>query len=111
MEILSNFASIYCYIAFVIGAVLMLVSLSIAAMGKDNEPRNKVHFYVARDMDDRIYLYLGKPQRRNIDFSTNSNCKFIATEEEFKNFNLKVGDFKNLKWEDEPVEVFINLED
>ena len=38
MEILNNFASIYCYIAFVIGAMLMLVSLSIAAMGKDNEP-------------------------------------------------------------------------
>ena len=40
METLSNFASIYCFISFVIGAVLMLVSLAIAAMGKDNEPRN-----------------------------------------------------------------------
>lgn len=111
MEILNNFSSIYCFIAFVIGAVFMLAMLSIAAMGKDDVPRNKVHFYVARDMDDRIYLYLGKPQRRDIEFGTNSNCKFIATEDEFKKFNLKVEDFKNLKWEDEPVEVFINFED
>ena len=37
MEILSNLASIY--IAFVIGAVLMLVALAIAAMGKDDEPK------------------------------------------------------------------------
>ena len=39
MEILSNFASIYCYISFVMGAVLMLVALAIAAMGKDDEPK------------------------------------------------------------------------
>ena len=48
MEILSNFASIYCYIAFVIGAVLMLVSLAIAAMGKDDEP-TKVKFVIEKD--------------------------------------------------------------
>ena len=46
MEILSNFISIHCLISFVIGAVLMLVALAIAAMAKDDEPRNKVHFYV-----------------------------------------------------------------
>ena len=111
MKILSNFISIYCLITFIVGAGFMLAMYFIAAMGKDDVPRNKVYFYVARDMDDRIYLYLGKPQRRDIEFGTNSNCKFIATEEEFKKFNLKVEDFKNLKWEDEPVEVFINFED
>ena len=37
---LNNFASIYCYIAFVIGALFMLAMLSIAAMGKEKEPRN-----------------------------------------------------------------------
>ena len=55
MEILNNFASIYCFISFVIGAVLMLISLAIGAvlmlislaigaMDKDYEPRNKVHY-------------------------------------------------------------------
>ena len=40
METLNNFASIYCFITFVIGAMFMLAMLSIAAMGKDKEPRN-----------------------------------------------------------------------
>ena len=75
------------------------------------EPKNKVRFYVARDMDSCIYLYLGKPLRRNVEFGTTAKCKCIAAEIEFKNFNLDIKDFKDLKWEDEPVEVFLNLED
>ena len=75
------------------------------------ESKNKVHFYVARDMDSCIYLYLGKPLRRNVEFGTTAKCKCIAAEIEFKNFNLDIKDFKDLKWEDEPVEVFLNMED
>ena len=75
------------------------------------EPKNNVHFYVARDMDSYIYLYLGKPLRRNVEFGTTAKCKCIASEEDFKNFNLDIKDFKDLEWEDEPVEVFINMED
>ena len=75
------------------------------------EPMNKVHFYVARDMDSYIYLYLGKPLRRNVEFGTTAKCKCIASEEDFKNFNLDIKDFKDIKWEDEPVEVFLNTED
>ena len=48
METLSNFASIYCYISFVIGAVIMLVALAITAMGKDDEP-TKVKFVIEKD--------------------------------------------------------------
>ena len=48
MEILSNFSSIYCFIAFVIGAVFMLIAVCVVAMGKTKEP--KVRFYVKRDM-------------------------------------------------------------
>ena len=65
MEILNNFSSIYCFIAFVIGAVFMLTMLSIAAMGKDKEPRNKVRFYVTCEVNYRgeiiRTLWLGKP--------------------------------------------------
>lgn len=46
METLNNFASIYCFITFVIGAVFMLARLSIAAMGKVKDTRNKVRFFV-----------------------------------------------------------------
>ena len=71
METLNNFASIYCFIAFVIGAVFMLAILSIAAMGKVKEPRNKVHFYVARDKNGPLWLYMGKPIRDRIIFIPN----------------------------------------
>ena len=47
MEILNNFSSIYCFIAFVIGAMFMLAMLSIAAMGKSKE-EPKVRFYIKR---------------------------------------------------------------
>ena len=63
MEILNNFSSIYCFIAFVIGAVFMFAMLSIAAMGKDDEPRNKVRFFVVKGRDicyDNIELWIGK---------------------------------------------------
>ena len=98
MEILSNFASIYCYISFVIGAVLMLVALAIAAMGKDYEPRNKVRFYVTCETNYRgeiiRTLWLGKP---------------YYTKD--KRFGVNEDEYANLKWEDEPVEVFLNMED
>ena len=67
METLNNFASIYCYISFVIGAVLMLVSLAIAAMGKEKEPRNKVRFFVKAVRDDMYWLFI-KDKKGNISF-------------------------------------------
>ena len=48
MEILSNFISIYCLITFIIGAVFMLAMLSIAAMGKDDEP-TKIKLIIEKD--------------------------------------------------------------
>ena len=112
MEILSNFASIYCYISFVIGAVLMLVALAIAAMGKDDEPRNKVRFYVARNKNNRLWLYMGKPRRYDDEFRAylDKGSKCISGYY-FNAFGLSEKDYDNLKWEDEPVEVFLNMED
>ena len=101
MEILSNFSSIYCFISFVIGAVLMLVALAIAAMGKDDEPRNKVHFYVQRKHGNRFTLWVGK---------TISSSYFVFADYFFKEFNLNPEDFADMK-EGETREVFINLED
>ena len=112
MEILSNFISIYCYISFVIGAVFMLVALAIAAMGKDDEPRNKVRFYVARDMDGVLYLYISKPFRDNMQFLPSIyNGVIVLNRYNYKRFGLNEDDYANLKWEDEPVEVFLNMED
>ena len=102
MEILSNFASIYCYISFVIGAVLMLVALAIAAMGKDDEQRNRVRFFVKAVRADMYWLYI-KDKKGNI--------SFIGLDEDFNNlWGLNPDDFTDMK-KGEIREVFINLED
>ena len=74
--------------------------------------KNDVHYYVARDKGGILWLFMGKPIRRTEFFSCPYG-KLItnADADEFSNYGLNVRDFVNLKWEDEPVEVFINLED
>ena len=111
MEILSNFGSVYCFIAFVIGAVFMLATLCIVAISKDKEPRNNVHFYVARDKNGELYLYMGKPIRISDEFITCYGGNIIEGAKGFLNYGLNENDYANLKWEDEPVEVFLNMED
>ena len=112
MEILDNFISIYCFITFIIGAMFMLVTFCIAAMGKMNEPTNKVHFYVARDKNGELWLYMGKPRRCSYNFvNLYGPLGTFASKYYFKDFGLNPDDFKDLKWEDEPVEVFINMEE
>ena len=114
MEILSNFSSAYCFISFILGALFMLTMLCIAAMGKVQEPMNNVHFYVARDKNGKMFLYMGKPIRRLGIFSSFYSSRFgcyICSEEYFSKYGLNARDFDNLKWEDEPLEVFITLND
>ena len=119
MEILNNFGMIYYFITFILGAMFMFTTFCIAAMCKTQEPKNtqehknKVHFYVARDKDGMLWLYLGKPIRQDsifsVSYGTYGCC--VINKCHFKYFGLNENDFTNLKWEDEPVEVFINLED
>ena len=75
--------------------------------------KNKVHFYVARDKDGKLWLYLGKPERRSYSFLNSNGAigSFMANEYHFIDFGLSPDDFKDLEWEDEPVEVFLNMED
>ena len=116
MEILSNFASIYCYISFIIGAVLMLLSLAIVAMSKDNEPRNNVRFFVTKDnsvFNDDLKLWLGKPEQdKNIvSWITHSRyVHYICNNYYFEGYKLNPDDFADMK-EGEIREVFLNLED
>ena len=99
--------------AFIFGEAMMLLILYIIAMSKEKKPRNKVHFYVARDKKGSLWLYLGKPERQDSTFSVSyGNCgSFVISEYNFKYFGINKDDFNYLKWEDEPVEVFINMED
>ena len=91
----------------------MLATLCIVAISKDKEPRNNVHFYVARDKDSGLYLYMGKPLRCDCTFYTSlsKGGTLLACGEELQWYHLNENDYKNLKWEDEPLEVFVNMED
>ena len=100
MEILNNFSSIYCFITFVIGALFMLIILSIAAVEKTNEPRNNVRFFVKAVRDDMYWLYI-KDKKGNI--------SFIGLDEDFNNlWGLNPDDFSDMK-KGEIREVYLDL--
>lgn len=101
MEILSNFASIYCFITFIIGAVFMFIAICVVAMGKMKEPRNKVRFFVKMIDDNMPWLYIkGK----------DGTLKLIFTDRFLYILGLNPIDFYDMKV-DEIKEVFLNLED
>ena len=75
------------------------------------EPRNKVHFYVARDKNSELFLYMSKPFRGICRFHEYKNGCIVTNDDDFHNFGLNKDDYVNLKWEDEPVEVFLNMKD
>ena len=107
MGIISFIATFLC------GVTFMLLILCIIAMAKDKEPKNNVHFYMARDKDGSLWLYIGKPVRKDTTFQTRMDECWTRLNHRYKfeYFGLNEHDYDNLKWEDEPVEVFLNLKD
>ena len=99
MNILSNFSSIYCFITFILGAVFMLIMLTIAAMGKVKESRNKVRFYIRKTTKGNILSLKNK-----------IGLLIISIDIEFKDFGLDPDDFADMK-EGELREVYLDLED
>ena len=71
---------------------------------------NKAHFYMVRDFDNVLCLYLGKPLRGVDTFHSCDEGCAVEVGNCFFNFGLNPEDFENLRFEDEPVEVFLNLE-
>lgn len=101
METLNNFASIYCFITFIMGAVFMFIAVCVVAMGKVKEPRNKVRFFIQKS-NKVCSLYL---------YSTKTNTFYKITYYRFlEEFGLDPNDFADMK-EGEIREVFLNLED
>ena len=78
----------------------MLVALAIAVMGKVEEPRNNVRFFVERVISDNYFLYINGKDKQYP----------LASERLFKDFGLNPDDFADMKV-GEIREVFINLED
>lgn len=95
---------------FIIGFIIIVVFVSLRIWNKNNKPSNKVHFYVARDKHESLWLYLGKPIRVAHMF-VKGHGRALVSSYGFQEFGLNEHDFDNLKWEDEPVEVFVNMED
>ena len=100
-------------IAFILGVISMFVMFCLVHAAKLEEPVNKVHFYVARDKNGRLYLYLCKPIRNESLFLSchKKRGKCLGRDSDLKMFGLNENDYKDLKWEDEPLEVFVNMED
>ena len=100
-------------ISFILGGIVMFMTICIVYAAKQEEPVNRVHFYVARDKDGTLFLYIGKPYRTDTQFcgSTMDESVILLTGHHFESYGLNENDYKELKWEDDPVEVFINVED
>ena len=79
-------------------------------IGMSGKPKNKVHFYVARDKNGKLWLYMGKPIRCDDAFIADLSKGNTLTSINFRCFGLNENDYANLRFEDEPVEVFLNLE-
>ena len=80
----------------------MLAILSIAAMGKVKEPKNKVRFFVKAVRDDMYWLYI-KDKKGNI--------SFIGLDEDFNNlWGLNPDDFADMK-KGEVREVYLDFGD
>ena len=89
------------FIAFIICVIAMYRLARLISFAKQEEPVNRVHFYVKREHGNRFTLWVGK---------TISISYFVFADWFFKEFNLNPDDFADMK-EGEIREVFINLED
>lgn len=100
-----------CCVIIIIAGMVSIITFIVFCVenAKKNKLGNNVHFYTARDKNGDLYLYLGKPVRSGSCFYPDFCGGLIASEPNFRNFNLKVENFKDLKWDDQPVEVFLHL--
>lgn len=79
---------------------------------KIRESKNQVHFYVVSGFSGELWLSLGMPLRISEHgyWESHGTSKIIASKAMFLEYGLDPKDYTNLKWRDEPVEVFLNLE-
>lgn len=92
-------------------AFIVLEFVEDKVKSKSSKKRNQIHFYVARDTDCSLWIYIGKPTRGSRMFYPNDRCRILGKLTYLYMLGLDENDYANLKWEDEPVEVFVNMED
>ena len=86
------------FIAFILGAISMFMMVCIGYAAKQEEPENRVRFYVKAVEDEGPWLFI---QKKNEDF------RVIAPQSLFRDYGLNPLDFRNMK-KDEIREVFVN---
>lgn len=97
---------------FILLFIIIFIIQSTKIRKLSAKPKNNVHFYMARDKDGELYLYLGKPLRDYSEFIGDlTKGSIVLTGYHFNKFGLNKNDYAKLKWEDGPVEVSINIED
>ena len=97
---------------FILLFIIIFIIQSTKIRKLSAKPKNNVHFYMARDKDGEPYLYLGKPLRDYGEFIGDlTKGSIVLTGYHFNKFGLNKNDYAKLKWEDDPVEVSINIED
>lgn len=99
-----------CLVFFILLFIILFIIQSIKIRKLSEKPKNNICFYVARDENSLLYLYLGKPKRADFYFMPCKDGYCFVDIRYLQKFGLNPDDFKDLKWEDEPVEVFLNLE-
>ncbi len=101
-------------ILLILPGFILAIAIIVIYEIKIRKPQNNIHFYVARDSDPfnegSLDLWINKPVRGiYIWYAEKSGAILIAEESDFELFGLNPSDYDNLKWEDEPVEVFLTL--
>ena len=97
--------------AFIAGLFSAFLFIDEKFIKKIKSSKNHVHFYVARDQNESLWLYLSKPRRLGTKFCACERGNALTISKYFSKYGLSVRDFDSLKCEDEPVEVFLNLDD
>lgn len=112
MDIVNCILAIMYIVA--LGCVLYYVNkFQMNKLERDSKPINKVHFYLVRDKNGDLCLYFGKPIRLDDEFISRwtEGVIFLGCDDYLKSFGLNKNDYDYLKWEDEPVEVFLDLDE
>lgn len=99
---------IACIISFIIGAMMMLFAMAMAAMAKEREPRNKVHFYLVKTSFMVFKVFLGYPIKCNGSMGIYWTGNRVHIN--IKDCGLNPDDYIDLDY-DKPIEVFLNMED
>ena len=89
-----------CIISFVVGALAMFCAIGLMSCQKDKKPRNKVRFFLRRDLIGFSLFIEGK----------NGSRIYISSSNLSESFGLNLNAFSDMK-EREIREVFLNLED